>query len=267
MKTLSLIFFLMAGVAFAADTDTNTNVPTQASQAAMSERASESAKNQTMIVAVIVALGTIIAPLLTMLITNSNARKARMEDYARQDIVADRVEAASKRTADRAETAAKLLLDFNVKSEEVSNEIKGQLEVIHTLTNSAMTSAIQREADALTAQCVLMEEVIELKIKMGHEPNKATIGALENLKLKIKDAQKNLSDRAKQAELVSAQLKAQEATADRIKTEKEISKAETSKAAIADRYVAIEALKDQIDEVPEKTATKVVEHIEQKEKL
>jgi len=101
------------------------------------------------VVALIVSL---ISPAILGLITNSNNRKIKQEDWAREDAVAN-----------QAAKAAALLLEANQRAQEASQdlatqltEIHGQAEQIHTLVNSNLMASMQGQLEAMKAQVVLM---------------------------------------------------------------------------------------------------------------
>ena len=191
----------------------STAPPTQGSQTKILEKGSHeqtrAVSNQTFIISLVVALGAIFSPLLMGYLTNRASRLTRLQDYERQDVVAD-----------RAEKAAKVLAEYNKAQAKATAEIKGTVDIIHTLSNAAMTSAIQRELDALTAQAALMEEVVELRKQSG-QPKPAIVTAVMQIKEKMAALERTLQVRAKQSELVEAQLKSQEATAERVKSQSE----------------------------------------------
>ena len=104
---------------------------------------------EVIIVALIVSL---LAPTINGLITNRNNRKVKIEDWAREDAVAE-----------QAAQAAALLLEANERVAESTSglatqlvEIHGQAEQIHTLVNSNLQAAMQGQLEAMKAQVILM---------------------------------------------------------------------------------------------------------------
>jgi hypothetical protein len=130
------------------------------------------------IVAVIVSTT---GPLLLGYLTDRARRRDKKEDYARQDIVAD-----------RAEEAARLLLEENKRVAEATAQTQGQLQEIHTLVNSNLTAAMQAELSAC-------EALLEMKIRYSEVD--------EELRLKIVELKTILYDRTKATELGESQRK------------------------------------------------------------
>jgi len=69
----------------------------------------------------------------------------KQQDWARQDIVAARVEAATKLLSEGQEKAATLLVENNKKVADTAAKTELQLGVIHTLVNSTLTASMQAE--------------------------------------------------------------------------------------------------------------------------
>jgi DNA anti-recombination protein RmuC len=137
------------------------------------------------------------------------ARQQRFDDYARQDAVAARLEQTAliakeqaERTASavtqvvaQGEDAAKALRENKTQLAMVANTTDKKLDVIHVLVNSSMTEALQNEHDAVVRERALIQEMIELKKKMGHEPSKETIETLGVITNKIADLKEALDIR------------------------------------------------------------------------
>jgi len=102
------------------------------------------------------AFAAVVSPLLLSRMGAQQRSQEKAEDYARQDLVADRAKQDSKRVAEvatQAAEAAKLLLQSNadvaVAAAEAAGTINGKLEQIHDLVNSNMTAAMESELVAL----------------------------------------------------------------------------------------------------------------------
>jgi len=141
--------------------------------------------------ALIVAVPAMLSPLLLSWLTNRQARMAKVEDYARQDLVAQ-----------KAADAAKALLAANEIVATNAKKTNEKLDVIHTLVNSSMTSAMQSELDARRIGVGLMVEIIALKRDAGKEPTPEAQQAVESSKWIIKELEEQLADRLKQAKIV-----------------------------------------------------------------
>jgi len=167
----------------------------------------------------VLAVGVVIPVLLVR-----NAESARREDqaeaarlhredrdaeWARQDEIAARaaataasIEAAQRGAAERADEAARLLIDNNERVAKSQLETNGRLDVIHTLVNSSMTAAMQSEFDAVTRELAMMREVVELKKASGMEPSAAALAAVKTTEAKLNELAVTLEDRARtQAEI------------------------------------------------------------------
>lgn len=119
---------------------------------------------EAVVVAVIVG---VISPALLAGVSNRNRRKERLADYARQDEVASRVEAAASITAERAQ----LLVASN---ERVAREAKSaaertamKLDGIHLLVDGRYTAEMRRGLVAMRGQLVLMRRLFALQVQVG----------------------------------------------------------------------------------------------------
>lgn len=137
----------------------------------------------------------------------------RAEDYARQDLVAERlsrrndeVAAKAQQVAIQTQTAAQLLLQNNEKVAAATKAANTKLDVIHTLVNSNMTAALQGELDASKAQLVTLRELIALRVMLGQTPDDETSAALLTLESKVGALSSNLKDRIAQTKVADAQI-------------------------------------------------------------
>ncbi len=137
------------------------------------------------LVALIVAIPTVLAstftPLAIAWMANHARRRERLEDYARQDLVAERV----------AETAD-ILTESNKK---MALQTNAKLDSIHVLVNSNMTSAMKAELDATVREKAVLIELMSLKETMGHETATSTLVALKAAEEKITELTAVLKDR------------------------------------------------------------------------
>ncbi len=126
---------------------------------------------------------SIIAPSILAFIQNYFRKKEKQLDWKREDDVAE-----------KAREAAKLLLAANERVARNAEITNGKLDVIHTLVNSQMTSAMESELTACIAQEALMMEIIDIKGgKSNHSPKHEE--ALAELGLKISELKSKLGDR------------------------------------------------------------------------
>jgi len=164
-------------------------------------------------------IGTILAPMVLMYLTAHEKRREREEDWARQDLVAERLAQSSanllKKTeavAKEARTAASLLLEANervaAQSHAIlasSEKLEKKVDVVHGLVNSALTTVKQSEYDGLVRELALKEQNIILERGAGTEPTKASLDYVELLTAKISDLKNELEERGKAMLMMSRQ--------------------------------------------------------------
>ncbi len=129
---------------------------------------------------------SIIAPSILAFIQNYFRKKEKQLDWKREDDVAE-----------KAREAAKLLLAANERVARNAEITNGKLDVIHTLVNSQMTSAMESELTACIAQEALMMEIIDIKGGKSNQSNHSPKHeeALAELGLKISELKSKLGDR------------------------------------------------------------------------
>lgn len=182
-------------------------------------------------VAAIVTAGT----LMTVMINNRSRRKdnaiavearrkdkqeeattrlrEKQEDWARQDMVAEKVQGA----AEQARKAANLLVESNEQVASVQKttaestfkqlgDIQSQNHQIHTLVNSALSAEMEGRLDATRDTLVLMVELVDVKRKQGHEPTTEALEAITDKKGKVATLELMIADRAKQTKIAEEQL-------------------------------------------------------------
>jgi hypothetical protein len=148
--------------------------------------------------------GVLTASMPVWLARQASAARAaeKAADYARQDVVAAKVEEAAKAAREVSQTLAATTKTTNDK-----------LDVIHTLVNSNMTAALQAEYDATTRELAMMHEVIEVKKTMGREPTEMALAAIKATEEKLGELRATLDDRLKQAKVVEVQQSNQQKSA------------------------------------------------------
>ncbi len=183
------------------------------------------------LVALIVAIPTVLAstftPLAIAIIANQARRREKFEDYARQDLVAERAAQAADTliesnrkmalqttqvaaqaseaanllsirqddAAAKAAEAAALLLRSNERVAESTKITNAKLDTIHTLVNSNMTAAMQAELDATVRERAVIIELVNLKKNIGQENTVEALAALKAAEEKIEELTAVLSDR------------------------------------------------------------------------
>lgn len=159
----------------------------------------------TLIVGVIVAVGAFVSPFITAYMTNRNAARMKLADYARQDEIAQRLsdrqdlsERKAAEVADQAAEAARLLVASNHKQEEIAIVQGAKLDQIHTLVNSNLTAAMQDQFDARSATLVLLKAL--------PNPSRDVLGQIEANEAKVAELAAQLDGRKKQTEEAARQL-------------------------------------------------------------
>lgn len=119
---------------------------------------------------VVAMISGVMGPGILALLTAHSQRQARREDWARQDVIADRQE----------------------KAAAIAN---ARLQEIHTLVNSNLTDALGRELAATQAMLVTMREVVALKRERGFEANPESLQAIEMTATRVAALQRDLDHR------------------------------------------------------------------------
>lgn len=167
--------------------------------------------NETVSVAIIVAIGTFLSPLLMVVLQWLLKRSERREDRAREDLVAERVETAAKAAgavAHQAAEAATLLLTSNKIVAEtakvVAKETIGKLDVLtsvaketHGLVNSQYTTVLKAKLDALETGVVLMKEIVAMNKAAGRDPNGGAATEIRSATAKINELKELIAQRLK----------------------------------------------------------------------
>lgn len=143
--------------------------------------------------AMIVAASSTFGPVIVATVTarikrnekkedQEHARTERNENYARQDLVAKRLQEATERAASKAQ------------------ETNNKLDVIHTLVNSNLTAAMQSEHDAIVRELAMIYEVIDLKKKAGHKPTVEALAAVKSTETRLSELHEQIAERMKATE-------------------------------------------------------------------
>lgn len=169
------------------------------------------------LVAIIVLTGTVVtavvSPVLIIQLQNAQRTKERQEDWARQDEVAKKVDAAAeqaataaellqasqKKIADQAAEAASLLVTSNQQIADTAERTMGKLDVIHTLVNSSLTSSMQGEHDGIIRELALLRTI------GGSKPSREITGAIEVAQARAAELESVIKDRETAAVVVADQ--------------------------------------------------------------
>jgi hypothetical protein len=150
-------------------------------------------------------LSLAIVGLVTLLITTIVpwwlARKAKQQDWDREDKVAE-----------QAAQAAKLLLAANERVAGTSAVMNGKLDVIqegqkviHTLVNSNLTSEMEERLASDERGLVSLNEIVRLNRLQGHEPSHEARAVIQSTEKRIGELKSKLKDRFEQQQKIDEQ--------------------------------------------------------------
>lgn len=145
------------------------------------------------LIAVIAGLGAILAGSIPIYVNGRQTRKARAEDWARQDAVAERAveavaaaEAVAKHAADTAAEAAKAAAGLDEKLTRIAHQ-----------TDGLYTTALESELRALIGQAATLREVVALRAATDSQvDNSRTLGVIEASEKRISELEEGLRRRA-----------------------------------------------------------------------
>lgn len=195
--------------------------------------------SDTVLLAMIVAGSTAITgglPIIINILNNRALASKEERDYARQDVVAKRAEEAALRAneaaraaravadqaaeaarllvqsqhaaAEKAAEVARLLVESNAKTADAaatsSAALERKVDIIHTLVNSQLSTAVQSEFDATKTVLILLLRVIDLEREAGREPSIESLAEVEATRKKITELQATVADRLKQSDKANA---------------------------------------------------------------
>lgn len=140
---------------------------------------------RTIVTGMIAAVVSVFSPWLLARQLNAQALRLKAEDYARQDVVAERAAAANKQAA------------------EVANVQVAKLDQIHSLVNSSMTAAMEKELLATELNLTLLEELAQAT---GKPPSSFAAERIVATKIQIAELKAKLADRLKQTTAAAVQL-------------------------------------------------------------
>lgn len=160
--------------------------------------------NETAWIAIIVAIGTVISPIVLLVLQNiGKARERRQEieaqtakearDYARQDLVAARAEAVAAKAAE----AATLLVAANRRSDAKLDILTRVTTETHGLVNSQYTAVLKAKLDALETGVVLMKEIVAMNKAAGRDPNGGATSEIRSATAKIDELKTLIAEREK----------------------------------------------------------------------
>lgn len=140
--------------------------------------------DDTLIIALFGGSVALITPILSALVVGWVARKSKLEDWARQDEVARKVEQVKKQQqADR--QAAQ-------KERKVTDK---KVDKVHALVNGSLTAALRVTLEATTANLNLLRENMALQERSGKKPSKKVEGTIEEVEKDIHKQKKVIERR------------------------------------------------------------------------
>jgi len=157
------------------------------------------------IVAMIVGVTGILTPIVLEQIRARQRHAEKAEDWARQDLVADRVTEAAERAvevAEQAAAAAALLVTENKKVAAATVLTNGKIDAvalqateIHGLVNSAMSEEMRRNLESQESLLAVLIELQEVKQASGLSPSSDALKRIEATRLTISELRAALGDR------------------------------------------------------------------------
>ena len=152
--------------------------------------------NQTIAVALIIATSSVTGPLILAHFQNRQRRRELKDQIKRED---EKASAAAK----VADTLVKSNKEIASKVEQNHKTTSDKLEVIRVDVNSNMTAAMKGELDATQREHATLIELVDLRNKLGQEPTKIVLEAIDRSQLRIAELTAVLNDRTKAAEMVA----------------------------------------------------------------
>jgi hypothetical protein len=153
--------------------------------------------NATVEVALIVALSSVIGPVILTSVQSGQRRRELKDQIKREDEKA-------KAAAEVADTLVKSNKEIANKVEQNHQTTSDKLEVIRVDVNSNMTAAMKGELDATQREHATLIELVDLRKKLGQEPTKVVLEAIDRSSLRMAELTAVLSDRLKATEKVAA---------------------------------------------------------------
>lgn len=147
------------------------------------------------LIGAIVSLGMIVGPIITILINNRFKRQEKVEAYAREDLVAKRVEDA----AAQALKSANEMIEATKTNTQIATaerqHMDGKLDHISTFVNSSHTALLAIILDGARAQLASMLGEFDARSKKGTKPSPMVVRAIEALKASITSQEKAIAER------------------------------------------------------------------------
>ena len=159
---------------------------------------------------VIAIIATVVSPLLLAYATGRQRRKEKIEDWAREDLVAVKAQEAADRLLAAQEETIRRTDEVAIQAETTATETKESLKEIHTLVNSDMTAARQNELTVTKALLVLMQKNVQGDKDAGLPPSESDLAAIDATEVRILELQQILNDRHDAQARVNSERKATE---------------------------------------------------------
>lgn len=176
----------------------------------------------------IALFASVTAPLLLLYLSGRQRVKDKQMEWERQDRLAAEAKTAAETVAGAAQEAAEKLaaetkrtteaamgaaVDANDNTKKMAEQHKkfseitnSKLDVIHTLVNNNLTTAMQDQLNSRTGERALMQEVIDLNKAAGRSPSPESLAALSVLDGRVQFLERALLDRYEQAAEVERQI-------------------------------------------------------------
>lgn len=132
----------------------------------------------------------------------------------RANAAAKKAEAAEEQSAKRDEAVRIAAEKAAEKAEEVKEVLKaatgntdGKLDIIHSLSNSALTASMKSDENSQTLNILMMEEMLEFKKSSGGNGlNKDTLATLTKAKGRVEELRSAIAEREKQQAVVDSKI-------------------------------------------------------------
>lgn len=159
--------------------------------------------------AIIVAMSAVLTgsvPIVLRYLDNKNKIDEKAQDYARQDVVANRASEASREMLARQDAATAAQEDATRVATIARQQSLALQQATHTLVNSSYEAVLKAELEATKRELAALREIMALKSASGHQPGVEALSVIETAERRISELVVILANRKRKDELVQAQL-------------------------------------------------------------
>lgn len=159
------------------------------------------------VVAIVVAVIAAVSTPAGLWLSSRQRSREKVEDWARQDLVADRAVAAAEKVAQ----VAAALQASNAAAAEATAAAVVKLDDIqrvgvatHALVDGNLTKAMQSELAAHVLAVTMMVRDIDATVAAGRQPNPDLLASLQSSRTLIEELRPIITDRVEQAKIADA---------------------------------------------------------------